>query len=49
MLSVAGNAVAMGLTVLSIMEQLDPDSDGGVALEWLDLVARRPSCCSLPS
>ena len=42
MLSVAGNAVAMGLTVLSIMEQLDPDSDGGVALEWLDLVAAAP-------
>jgi len=42
LLATVGNALAMGLTLVSVLEQLDPDGDTALALQWLDLLAAAP-------
>lgn len=42
LLSTVGNALAMGLTVASVIEQLDPDGEAPLALDWLSILGATP-------
>lgn len=42
LLSTVGNALAMGLTVASVLEQLDPDGEAPLALDWLSILGATP-------